>query len=134
MSASGDLIEEFRVDGALVPMSIRKNLTEEEVQAARTQRTFYYLNGLLRALSTLRVRHQRRTFGPLQIITDKNYLYSNAKIERISNWKKRGFVGAEGQSIQLATLWNYVYDWMTARFGFNKGILVVKKEEHSLDE
>lgn len=115
--ANNKQVDSYNVDGALVPIAIKKLLTADDMQQARSSRTFFYLNGVLRALVSLRMRHPDLRVA-LQIETGKNFLSTNATLPRIAKWKKRAFTGANGQPIQFAVLWNNLYDWMTAPFGF----------------
>lgn len=110
-------IDSFTVDGALVPIATKKKLSADDMVQARSSRTFFYLNGVLRALTALRMRHPDLHVA-LQIETDKRYLVSNATLPRIEKWKKRAFMGNNGQPIQFSALWNMLYDWMTAPYGF----------------
>lgn len=115
--ASNQQIDSYNVDGALVPIAIKKLLTADDMEQARSSRTFFYLNGVLRALVSLRMRHPQLRVA-LQIETDKRFLKTNATLARIEKWKKRAFTGSTGQVIQFAVLWNNLYEWMTAPFGF----------------
>lgn len=75
-------------------------------------RTFYYLNGLLRALRAVRLKH--RTVRALELHTDRSFLLQHVNVPRIGNWRKRGFKRADGSAIALRSLWINAYEWLTS--------------------
>lgn len=110
--ANDQLLCKFTVDAALLTPAVFAKWGEDGVRQAREERTFYYLNGLLRALQALRLRF--RSLRVVEIGTDSDFLREHAHVARIAKWKKRGFKGSDGRPIRLRILWNQLYDWYTS--------------------
>jgi len=110
--ASGKTLAEFTLDAATLAPTLGARLDAASKQEMRKERSFYYLNGLLRALQTLRIRY--RSLRVIEIDTDREFLRQHANVARIAKWKKHGFKGSDGQQIQMRALWNQLYDWFTS--------------------
>lgn len=75
-------------------------------------RTFFYLNGLVRALIKVRLTFPK--LKALRIKTTSKYLQDNLNIKRLAGWKKRGFRSHQGANIKHRHLWESV--WAIMRF------------------
>lgn len=102
----GRNVDVFTVDAAL------RSRTNGTSAAEKPSRVFYYLNGLLRTLVALRVRHPRARH--VHVFTKSRYLSNNARLSRIARWKKHGFRGKDGREIKLRSLWEEL--WNITRF------------------
>jgi hypothetical protein len=96
---------EFRVNATLCPAQDKND--DEKMPK---NRTFYYLNGLLRCLVFLRLRYP--AIRKVVIETNIKYLHCNARAKRIAQWKKRGFKTKEGMSITHRALWEELWNIM----------------------
>lgn len=115
VKSNGKVVYEYSVDAAAVTQS---RLEACESDECLSERTFYYLNGLLNALSKLFLTRKRLNILAVRLHTKSKFLQYNAQENRVYRWKKTGFKRADGTPVRYRSLWNEFYAWCTGTLRF----------------